>query len=246
MKMRKLNVYDVVSVTSVHERILELEYAEKILQQDFEVANDEWMEKYHIVADVSSVLQKRKQMLEIYREELMEEFRNTKVGLVDFGEEVHFKDRNVEKAVKKKLNILNRPVNKSDMHDLKSLSVEGAFSLEGLQYAATIEELSLTWSDIFTDQESDMESAIIFSIIRPTLKRFSVSHSVIRKYTSLSILHNLEYLHLEANYGEQLDFKTFGLLTKVKKFVVSKNCLSPAVKKYLDENPKLLACIEVI
>ncbi|MBQ0139651.1 MAG: hypothetical protein KBT36_10160 [Kurthia sp.] len=244
--MRKLNVYDVVSVTSVHERLLELDYAEKILQQDFEAADRDWPKKCHIVADVTSILQKRKNALDIYRKELMEELKHAQVGLLDFGEVVHFQDMNVEKAVKKELNISNRQVTKSDMHQLKSLSIEGAFSLEGLQYADAIEDLSLTWSDIFTDQESDTESAIIFSIIRPTLKRFFVSHSVIKKYTSLSVLHNLEYLHLEANYGEQFDFATFGLLTKVEKLVVSNNCLSIPIKKHLAIHPELLDLIEVI
>lgn len=244
--MRKLNVYDIVPVTSVHERLMELEYAEEVLQQDFDTTKNDAQEKCSVVSDIETILQKRKQALKIYREELVYELENTKVGLVNFGEVVHFKDLNVEKAVKKELEIEGRQLTKKDMKQLKTLSVEGAYSLEGLQHASAIESLSLTWSDIFTDQESDMESAIIFSLIRPTLKQFFVSHSVIRKYTSLSVLHNLKCIHLEANYGEPFDFATFGLLTSVERFVVSRKCLSEPVKKFLEESPEVLDFIEVI
>lgn len=244
--MRKLNVYDIVPVTSVHERLMELEYAEEVLQQDFDTTKNDAQEKCSVVSDIETILQKRKQALKIYREELVYELENTKVGLVNFGEVVHFKDLNVEKAVKKELEIEGRQLTKKDMKQLKTLSVEGAYSLEGLQHASAIESLSLTWSDIFTDQESDMESAIIFSLIRPTLKQFFVSHSVIRKYTSLSVLHNLKCIHLEANYGEPFDFATFGLLTSVERFVVSRKCLSEPVKKFLEERPEVLDFIEVI
>lgn len=244
--MRKLNVYDIVPVTSVHERLLELKYAEDILQQDFEATKNDWTKKCYVVADVTTILQKRKQALEQYKKELIYELENTQVALLNIGNIVHFKDLNVEKAVKKELGIFGRQLTTSDMSKLKSLSVEGAYSLEGLQHATAIESLSLTWSDIFTDQESDMESAIIFSLIRSTLKSFFVSHSVIRKYTSLSVLHNLKCIHLEANYGEAFDFATFGLLTKVEKLVVSKNCLSEPVKKYLSIHPEVLEVIEII
>lgn len=244
--MRKLNVYDVVSVTSPRSRLLEVEQAENILNEDYKVAENTLKTDCYLYDGVQNILSKRNQALIEVKEELQTEVKKSQAGIFIFGKIVHFKDINVEKAVREELEVYNRPIIKQDMREIKQLCIEGVYSLEGLQYAKNIEYLSLSWTDIFSEAESDRESAIIFSLIRPSLKNLVITHSVINQFTALSVLYNLENLNLSQNYGNYFDFSTFGLLTKVNQLVISENSISPKIKSYLNKHPELLEHIDIL
>lgn len=239
ISMKKLNIYDDVSVTSPRIRLEEVTTAKKVLRKDFKCAEELADTKCVKMGGLQNILEQRETALDNFKAELLEEIKVSHGGLLTFGKIVHFKDAQLERAIREELNIYDRPVTKIDMRRIKKLFVEGCYSIEGLQYADNIEELSLTWTDIFTDIESDRDTAIIFSIIRSTLKKLSISHSVIKKYTALSALYNLEKLSIISNYSDYLDFSFFGLLTKIDHLEISKKCISPKIEDFLNKNPEL-------
>lgn len=236
--MKKLNMYDIVPVTPPKARLEELLIAEEVLECDYEIIEELHDLDENMYEGVLNILKQRKELLADFKSELAEEMKVTQSNARIFEEIVNFKDLEVEQAVRGELDIFDRPITKNDMRAIKKIFIEGCHSLEGLQYAENIEELCLTWTDIFTDIESDRDTAIIFSIIRPSLKKIKISHSVISKYTALSVLKNLKSISVTSNYSGYFDFAIFGLLRKMERLIISEKSVSPKVKVCLNENPQ--------
>ena len=66
----------------------------------------------------------------------------------DLNEVVNIKDKNLKSSIKKELNLSSDVITVGDMQNLTKLNVQGASSLEGLQYAKNLESLNIEYNEI--------------------------------------------------------------------------------------------------
>ena len=64
------------------------------------------------------------------------------------NEEVNIKDKYLKSSIKKELNLTSDAITVVDMQKLTKLTVQGAESLEGLQYAKNLESLNIEYNEI--------------------------------------------------------------------------------------------------
>ncbi|GAA0864714.1 NPCBM/NEW2 domain-containing protein [Paraclostridium tenue] len=67
---------------------------------------------------------------------------------VDLSEIVNIKDKYLKASIKKELNLSSDTITVGDMQKLTSLNVQGAESLNGLQYAKNLESLNIKYNEI--------------------------------------------------------------------------------------------------
>lgn len=67
---------------------------------------------------------------------------------IDLNEIVNIKDKYLKLSIKKELNLSSDTITVGDMQNLIRLNVQGAESLEGLQYAKNLESLNIEYNEI--------------------------------------------------------------------------------------------------
>ena len=67
---------------------------------------------------------------------------------IDLNEVVNINDRYLKSSIKKELNLTNDTITVGDMQNLTALTVHGAESLEGLQYAKNLKSLNIEYNEI--------------------------------------------------------------------------------------------------
>lgn len=67
---------------------------------------------------------------------------------IDLNEVVNINDRYLKSSIKKELNLTSDTITVGDMQNLTALTVHGAESLEGLQYAKNLKSLNIEYNEI--------------------------------------------------------------------------------------------------
>lgn len=154
------------------------------------------------------------------------------------GKVIHFKDKNLEKAIKEALGLV-RDVQESDMLDVTSLYLGAASikNLSGIEKAVNLESLSL-WGNEISDltplsslvklTELDLDDNPISSL-KPlaSLKNLIglfLSNRNVKDYSPLNQLVNLNYLFLSSNGMTAIP--NLSSLTKLEFLVLDNNNLS--------------------
>lgn len=127
---------------------------------------------------------------------------------------IKFKDKVLEDAIKKQLNVQNRNLSTDDMKKLTELTIseDTIYSLEGIQYAINLKKLNIKKSNIIS--------------LRPLsklylLEELSIESSKIKDIDFIEDLTNLKTLTLKNGYIENI--KTIGSLRRLSYLDLSGN-----------------------